>query len=119
MPCGSAHLLIEDQAYFLLTLSRNTRRVVDLKLKRVKAFRDARSRRATHDAYLPGYHELQDTVKMLAQCAKAANSQTDESIFYMNVNKLVNKTAGIEAGTREHLSWFQKLQVIIAQGVIQ
>ncbi|MGU2125537.1 P63C domain-containing protein [Pseudomonas aeruginosa] len=36
-------LLNEDQAYFLLSLSRNSDRVVDLKLRLVKAFRDARN----------------------------------------------------------------------------
>ncbi|WP_220816106.1 P63C domain-containing protein [Pseudomonas paralcaligenes] len=37
-------LLSEDQAYFLLSLSANTDRVVDLKLRLVKAFRDARNK---------------------------------------------------------------------------
>lgn len=36
-------LLGEDQAYFLLTLTRNTARVVDLKANLVMAFRDARN----------------------------------------------------------------------------
>lgn len=37
-------LLSEDQSYFLLSLSANTDRVVDIKLKLVKAFRDARNK---------------------------------------------------------------------------
>lgn len=36
-------LLNEDQSYFLLSLSRNTERVVDLKAKLVSAFSDART----------------------------------------------------------------------------
>ncbi|ENT5139833.1 TPA: P63C domain-containing protein [Pseudomonas aeruginosa] len=36
-------LLNEDQAYFLLSLSRNSDLVVDLKLRLVKAFRDVRN----------------------------------------------------------------------------
>lgn len=36
-------LLGEDQAYFLLTLTRNTAKVVDLKANLVMAFRDARN----------------------------------------------------------------------------
>lgn len=37
-------LLSEDQAYFLLTLTRNTAKVVDLKANLVMAFRDARNK---------------------------------------------------------------------------
>lgn len=50
-PAGSAGgrpqsyaLLNEDQCYFLLSLSRNTRRVVDLKADLVSAFGEARRR---------------------------------------------------------------------------
>lgn len=39
-------LLNEDQAYFLLSLSRNTERVVELKANLVMAFRDARNEAA-------------------------------------------------------------------------
>lgn len=112
-------LLNEDQAYLLLTYSRNMKRVRRLKIRLVKAFHNARNHRAIHEAYLPGYHELQETVKTLARRAKGAGSQTDESVFYMNANKLVNKTTGIEAGTRHPLDWLQKLKVMNVQVVVQ
>lgn len=113
-------LLNEDQAYFLLNLSRNTERVVDLKLKLIIAFRDARNRCVLHShTYLPGYHELHDEVALLAQRAKEAGSQTDEAIFHININKLVNKTAGIEAGSRDKLTYLQKLMVANAQTVMR
>ncbi len=111
-------LLNEDQAYLLLTYSRNIKRVRALKIRLVKAFRDARNRRAIHDAYLPGYHELHDEIAVLAQRAKEAGSQTDEAIFHLNFNKLVNKTAGIEACARHALKPLQKLMVTNAQIVI-
>ena len=50
-------LLNEDQAFFLLTLSRNSDHVVDLKVKLVQAFSEARrvaDQRQTE--YLPTYY---------------------------------------------------------------
>jgi hypothetical protein len=71
-----------------------------------------------HNAYLPGYHALQDTVAALAQRAQDAGSETDLHIFHMNFNKLVNKTAGIEPGMRDQLNPLQTLRVSNAQLVI-
>ena len=88
-------LLTEDQAFFLLTLSRNSPRVVDLKVKLVQAFSEARrvaDQRQTE--YLPTYYRLHDTVHQLA--AKSPNVK----FVHINFNKLVNKTAGLEAGKR-------------------
>jgi phage regulator Rha-like protein len=89
-------LLTEDQAFFLLTLSRNTERVVSLKVKLIQAFgrarRDAQQRK---DEYLPEYHALHDRIKTLA-----AGSEHERHV-HMNFNRLVNKVAGIEAGQRK------------------
>lgn len=112
-------LLNENQCYFLLSLSRNTERVVDLKERLIWTFDAVRNRQAIHDAYLPGDHELHDEIALLAQCAKAAGSQTDGTIFHMNFNQLVNKTAGIGSGQRQQLNWLEKLKVTNAQGVAQ
>jgi phage regulator Rha-like protein len=60
-------LLNEDQAYFLLSLSRNTDTVVTLKSKLVTAFGQARRAADLRKTeYLPGYHELHDTMHALA-----------------------------------------------------
>lgn len=88
-------LLNEDQAHLLLTYSRNTATVRALKVKLVKAFsaaRKAAEQRATE--YLPCYHLAHDALKGLAP------SQQRQQHLHMNVNKLLNKTAGIEAGKR-------------------
>ena len=54
-------LLNEDQAYLLLTYSRNSARVRELKIRLVKAFRDARLTADTRKSeYLPTYHRLHD-----------------------------------------------------------
>ncbi len=92
-------LLTEDQSYFLLSLSRNTERVVDLKVRLVKAFREARLAvdiRKTE--YMPGYHALHELVHALAK--ESAN----ERFIHSNFNRLINKTVGIAAGQRANAS---------------
>ncbi|CAG4908311.1 Rha family transcriptional regulator [Paraburkholderia saeva] len=113
-------LLPEDQCYFLLSLSQNTDRVVDLKARLVLAFREARDRRTLTDcAYLPGYHALHDEVMALAQVAHAAGSVAGDEVFHCNADKLVNKAAGIGAGMRDKLTDGQRLMVINLQAVIR
>jgi phage regulator Rha-like protein len=105
-------LLTEDQAFFLLTLSRNSDHVVDLKVKLVQAFSEARrmaDQRQTE--YLPTYQRLHDTVHQLA--GQSAN----EKFVHINFNKLVNKTAGLEAGQRPKACLSQQAMLIVAQAV--
>lgn len=88
-------LLNEDQAYLLLTYSRNTARVRVLKVRLVKAFREARLCADTRKAeYLPTYHRMHDVIHDLA------SGSPNEKFVHANVNKLVNKVAGVEAGQR-------------------
>jgi phage regulator Rha-like protein len=105
-------LLNEDQCYLLLTYSRNTAKVRHLKVRLVKAFRDAR--RAAEDRkaeYLPTYHALHDQIHALA--AKSAN----ERFVHMNVNKLINKAAGLDAGQRMTVALPQQSLLVVAQAV--
>lgn len=89
-------LLNEDQAYFLLSLSRNTEHVVQLKAKLVKAFAEARRAAALRQTdYLPSYHALHDAIKA------AANGSPNERWMHANANKALNRLAGIEAGERQ------------------
>lgn len=69
-------LLNEDQAYFLLTLSRNTDKAVELKLSLVKAFKQARENAEVDKEYLPFYHEFHDKVGSVVRRAKEAGSTT-------------------------------------------
>jgi phage regulator Rha-like protein len=88
-------LLNEDQAYFVLTLSRNTPTVVALKLQLVKAFSAARRNAHLRQAeYLPEYHALHDHV------AELARGSANQQHIHANFSRLVNKVAGIEAGQR-------------------
>ena len=88
-------LLNEDQAYLLLTYRRNTAKVRALKVKLVKAFSNARRAAAVRQQeYLPSYHAMQERIHELAQ------GSPKERFLHMNVAKLVNQVAGIEAGQR-------------------
>lgn len=96
-------LLNEDQAYLLLTFSRNTPHVVGLKVQLVKAFSRFRKNQPTEADYLPFYHELHDQVKTLADRAHQDGSATPERIFHININRLINNAFGLESGQRPDL----------------
>ena len=103
-------LLNEDQAFLLLSLSRNTSRVVELKVRLVKAFGEARRNRdMTQAEYLPTYRALHDEIHALA-----AGSE-NERFVHMNLNKLVNKTAGIGSGQREGATLPTRSMLVTAQ----
>ncbi|GAO73346.1 Rha family transcriptional regulator [Comamonas sp. E6] len=102
-------LLNEDQSYFLLSLSRNTDHVVELKANLVAAFSEARKPRGAEEEYLPTYRALHDKVHSLA--AQSSNAK----FVHMNVNKLINKTVGVEAGGRHGLPVPRKSLMVVAQ----
>lgn len=102
-------LLNENQAFFLLTLSRNTPRVVELKRRLVQAFSEARRKAALHREYLPEYHELHDQLHLLA--AHASNPRWP----HVNLNKLMNRAAGIESGTRGTVPTARLARLMVAQ----
>ena len=88
-------LLNEDQAYLLLTYSRNTAKVRGLKVKLVQAFSAARKAAELRKCeYLPTYHLTHDALKGLAP------DRLRQQHLHMNVNKLLNKVAGLDAGQR-------------------
>jgi len=116
-------LLNEDQAYLLLTFSRNTERVVGLKVELVKAFSRFRQHRQTEADYLPFYHELHDQVKALADRAHQDGSATPERLFHINFNRLINNAFGLESGQRPNLPAHLRAKVtaanVIAQELLQ
>ncbi len=88
-------LLNEDQALFLLALSRNTDRVVELKFKLIQAFSTARrNAQQRKEEYLPGHHLMHDAIQ--EKCSGSGNAGR----VHMNFEKLINRTVGIEAGQR-------------------
>lgn len=106
-------MLNEDQAYLLLTYSRNTAKVRELKIKLVKSFGEARRAAMQHGAeYLPTYHQLHDQIHALA------NGSPNERWAHVNANKLVNKAVGIEAGQRGTVSLPTQSMLCVAQMMV-
>jgi phage regulator Rha-like protein len=88
-------LLSEDQAFFVLAMSRNNARVIDLKVKLVQAFSAARhSAHLRRAEYLPEHRLLHD------QVAELARGSANQQRIHANFSRLVNKVVGIEAGQR-------------------
>ena len=105
-------LLNEDQAYLLLTFCRNTARVRSMKVKLIIAFRDVRlAQDLTKREYLPSYHALHDVIHSLAA------QSNNEHLVHMNFNKLINKTVGIQSGSRDCLNLAQRSMLVVAQAV--
>ncbi len=59
--------------------------------------------------YLPTYHALHGRINVLAAASKNANK------VHMNVNKLINKTIGVESGRRHSLPLPRKSLMVVAQ----
>lgn len=103
-------MLNEDQTYLLLTYSRNTATVRALKVRLVKAFREARQTQdMTRTEYLPTYHALHDEISALA--GQSANAK----YAHLNINRLVNKTIGIGSGQRSRLDAPRRSLLVAAQ----
>ncbi|MGZ8952972.1 MAG: Rha family transcriptional regulator [Methylobacter sp.] len=116
-------LLNEDQSYFLLTLTRNTKHTKHLKVELVKAFSRFRKHQQTTEDYLSFYHELHDNVKTLSDKAHQNGIQVKESLLHMNFNKLINKAFCLDAGQRPDLPPRLRAQVtaanVIAGDIVQ
>ena len=107
-------LLNENQAYFVLNLSRNTEIVVNLKLRLIQVFSDyRRAADLRRTEYLPTYHKLQDAIRT------AAAGSDNERHVHVNVAKLLNKTVGIEAGQRASAPMPQQAMLIVAQTIAE
>lgn len=100
-------LLNEDQAYFLLTLMRNSDHVVGLKSRLVKAFSDAR-KAAEHrqTQYLPTYHDMHDRA-----------AEIGGSHIHMNLNRLINKAVKVESGQRRALPVPDQSLIVVYQTI--
>lgn len=104
-------LLNEDQCYLLLTFTRNTPQVADLKVKLVQAFSEARKAAELHQEYLPTYHAMHD------QLTRLHDGTEKDRLLHMNINKLVNKAAHVEAGQRGKAPIPQQAMMIAVQHI--
>lgn len=110
-------LLNEDQAYFLLTLSRNSPLVVKAKLSLVKAFKSARETLEYSTlARLEGKARRieTDSIKKLVEYATQHGSKS-ASKYYMSVTKMTYDLLGLEAGQRDNLTKDKALQLGMAE----
>lgn len=101
--------LNEDQCWLLLTYSRNTKKVRALKGQLVRAFREARLAAELKAEYLPTYRAMHD------QLTRFHEGSRKDRFLHMNINKLVNAAAGIEAGQRATAPMPRKALQIVAQ----
>jgi hypothetical protein len=112
-------LVTEDQSFFLLSLSRNSKRVVRLKMRLIQSFRQARDALELGKGYLPFYHDLHDAVKHLADAAKTAGSGTPAHVFHSNVNRMVNAAMGLGSGERHTLAPHQRIAIMASNHIAQ
>lgn len=105
-------LLNEDQAYLLLTYSRNTAKTRALKVKLVQAFGSARkAAELRRTDYLPSYHGLHEQVALLAGDSPHAR------FVHQNLNKAINRAVGIGSGQRRALPMPQQSLLVAAQSL--
>jgi|ERR1035437_7700683 phage regulator Rha-like protein len=105
-------MLNEDQATLALAYSKNTKRVRELKVKLVKAFGQARRAADLRNAeYLPNYHQLHDALHVLSA------GSLNERHIHINVNRLLNKFAGLDAGQRASAALPQQAMLIVGQAM--
>lgn len=99
----------EDQAYFLLSLSRNTEKVVQLKSDLVRAYSKLRrehelkveriaSLEYQQNKAIGKLHrrDLTDDIKPFIEYAKSQGSK-GSNFLYVNITKWINKACGIES----------------------
>lgn len=125
-------LLNEQQATFLITLLRNNEVVLDFKSELVDQFYKMREVLRNHQDpqwqttrfdVKEGYKTLSAVVHDLHEFAVTQGCKVSERVFYMNFAKLLNKTLGIDAGTRDELAAWQLYEIeklqFIARTVIK
>ena len=106
--------LNESQCYFLVTLSKNTERAVDLKFALVMAFSEAKEALAASTDYLPNYREAHDN---LAQLVRLNGSSVPGSVHHINLERMINKALGIPKGSRKQLPSAIRSAVAVAEGI--
>ena len=106
------YLLNEQQATFLITLLKNTNKVVKFKLELVQQFyqmkkllirRQSIQWQQTRLAAKNTRKLETEEIKELVQYAQAQGSKSAEK-YYLALSKLANKTIGLSGGQREQAS---------------
>jgi phage regulator Rha-like protein len=106
--------LNENQCFFLVTLSKNTARAVDLKFAIVMAFSELRENLASITDYLPNYREAHDN---LAQLVRLNGSSVPESRHHANLERMINKALRVPKGSRKQLPPATRSAAAVAEGI--
>jgi|TARA_B110000090_G_scaffold52811_1_gene60201 phage regulator Rha-like protein len=106
--------LNENQCFFLVTLSKNTERAVDLKFAIVMAFSELRENLASVTDYLPNYREAHDN---LAQLVRINGSSVPESRHHANLERMINKALKAPAGSRKQLPAATRSAIAVAERI--
>ncbi len=129
MPSGQEmkiYLLNEQQATFLITLLKNTNKVVKFKLELVQQFyqmkklliqRQSIQWQQTRLAAKNTRKLETEEIKELVQYAQAQGSKSAEK-YYLALSKLANKTIGLSGGQREQASITQLNTLALAENII-
>lgn len=129
MPSGQEmkiYLLNEQQATFLITLLKNTNKVVKFKLELVRQFYQMKQYILEHNS--PHWQATRlesksnrkletDEIKIFVAYATEQGSKNAEK-YYCNLSKLANKAVGIEADSRNGATINQLNNLILIEHII-
>lgn len=120
------YLLNEQQATFLMTLLRNTKKVVAFKLELVKQFYQMRQYILEHSSLHWQQTRLEsksnrkmetDEIKVLVAYATEQGSKNADR-YYCNLSKLANKAVGIDSHSRDEANVNQLNNLILIENII-
>lgn len=110
--------LNEEQAVFLLTLSRNTEKVVEFKDQLSKAFMTARQQLALRNDEKQFRSFATDSIKQLIEYAESNGSQNAQR-YYTTFTTMINKALfGETKVDKDSLDKFQLLNVMNAESIV-
>ncbi len=119
-------LLNEEQATFLMTLLRNSKKVVTFKKELVQQFYQMRKLLIQKQSIqwqqtrlaAKNTRKLEtEEIKELVQYAQAQGSKSAEK-YYLALSKLANKTVGLSGGQREQASITQLNTLALVENII-
>lgn len=112
--------LMNRDGFFMLVTGFTGKKATAIKLDFIKAFNAMEAALAERQSAewqeiraetKRGYKELSAAVKELYEFAKAHGCNVSEKVFYINFAKLMNKTLGINPGTRDDLASWQLYEI--------
>ena len=111
--------LIDRHGFSILAMGFTGDAALDWKIRYDLAFErmatELMNRTVSRRDYLPGYHQLHETVDRQAVVAQEQGSSLTRAVAHSNVNRMLNSLFGIEPGQRESLSSSGRSIMAVAQ----